>query len=288
MAPSSAHRESSHRLAFRSLLLIAVVTATGACGSGEERPSQQVTSRTTAPATTRAADASALVPRGAGERVDQRRRMVEQQISNPRDGRDPITDRRVLDAMLAVPRHAFVPAAVRDDAYADSPLPIGHGQTISQPYIVALMTEHLRLPVGGKVLEVGSGSGYQAAVLAHLTPHVYTIEIVEDLARMAQDNLKGQGYEAVQARAGDGYGGWPEHAPFDGIIVTCAPDQLPPALWEQLRPGGRIVIPIGPADRIQRLVVISKTSDGQRRTQHITEVRFVPMTGNAGAGKGPC
>ena len=277
----------SIRLGIRSLLLIAVLLTTGACGGGEERPAQNVTSRAAAPATTRAADASALVPRGARERVDERRRMVEQQISNPRDGRERITERRVLDAMLAVPRHAFVPASVREHAYTDSALPIGYGQTISQPYIVALMTEHLRLPEGGKVLEVGTGSGYQAAVLAHVTSHVYTIEIVEDLARMARKNLEGQGYEGVQARAGDGYGGWAEHAPFDGIIVTCAPGRLPPALWEQLRPGGRIVIPIGPADRIQRLVVISKTADGQRRTQHITEVRFVPMTGNAGARKGP-
>ncbi|MCY2953544.1 MAG: protein-L-isoaspartate(D-aspartate) O-methyltransferase [Planctomycetota bacterium] len=205
--------------------------------------------------------------------------MVEEQIAHPRDGRDAITDSRVLQAMLAVPRHAFVPPAMREHGYADSPLPIGHGQTISQPYIVALMTQHLQLFPDGKVLEIGSGSGYQAAVLAHLTPNVCTIEIVEDLARMAEQNLKDEGYSNVRVRCGDGYRGWPEHAPFDAIIVTCAPEQLPQPLWDQLKPGGRIVIPVGGVDRIQRLVVVSKTPDGQRRTRTITEVRFVPMTG---------
>jgi protein-L-isoaspartate(D-aspartate) O-methyltransferase len=183
----------------------------------------------------------------------------------------------VIDAMLAVPRHAFVPAAVSDEAYGDTPLPIGHGQTISQPYIVALMTEHLRLPPAGRVLEVGSGSGYQAAVLAHLTPNVFTIEIVEELARSAAQRLKDEGYTGVQVRHGDGHLGWPEQAPFDAIIVTCAPDALPPPLWNQLKPGGRIVIPIGPVNGVQRLIVVSKSADGQRRTDAITDVRFVPM-----------
>jgi len=217
------------------------------------------------------------VARSALERADERRRMVESQIARPRDGRDPITDARVIEAMLAVPRHAFVPAEVRDQAYDDTPLPIGHGQTISQPYIVALMTEHLRLPPAGRVLEIGSGSGYQAAVLANLTPNVFTIEIVEELARTARQRLEEQGYTRVQVRHGDGHLGWPEQAPFDAIIVTCAPDELPPPLWNQLKPGGRIVIPIGPVDRVQRLVVVSKTPDGQRRTDAITDVRFVPM-----------
>jgi protein-L-isoaspartate(D-aspartate) O-methyltransferase len=216
-------------------------------------------------------------PRSAHERGEERRRMVETQIAHPRDGRDAVADRRVLEAMLAVPRHAFVPAAVSDEAYDDTPLPIGHGQTISQPYIVALMTEHLRLPPGGRVLEIGTGSGYQAAVLAHLTAHVFTIEIVEALARTAGQNLKAQGYDTVQIRRGDGHLGWPEQAPFDAIIVTCAPESLPQALWNQLKPGGRIVIPIGPVDRVQRLVVVSKTPDGQRRTDTVTDVRFVPM-----------
>jgi protein-L-isoaspartate(D-aspartate) O-methyltransferase len=203
--------------------------------------------------------------------------MVEMQIAHPRDGRESVTDPRVLEAMLEVPRHAFVPADVRDQAYDDTPLPIGNGQTISQPYIVALMTEQLRLPPGGKVLEVGTGSGYQAAVLARLTPNVFSIEIVGDLARRAEQSLKEQGYSTVRVRRGDGYLGWPEQAPFDAIIVTCAPEALPQALWNQLKPGGRIVIPIGPADRVQRLVVVSKTIDGKRRVDTITDVRFVPM-----------
>jgi len=217
------------------------------------------------------------VATSASERADERRRMVDAQIAHPRDGRDPVTDARVIDAMLAVPRHAFVPSPVSELAYGDSPLPIGHGQTISQPYIVALMTERLRLPPSGRVLEVGTGSGYQAAVLAHLTPNVFSIEIVEDLARTAAKRLRDEGYASVQVRHGDGHLGWPEQAPFDGIIVTCAPDDLPPALWSQLKPGGRIVIPIGSVDRVQRLVVVSKTADGQRRTETVTDVRFVPM-----------
>ena len=216
--------------------------------------------------------------KSAGERADERRRMVERQIEKPTDGRPPVTDRRVIEAMAAVPRHAFVPPELRRRAYADAALPIGRGQTISQPYIVALMTEHLRVTPDSKVLEVGTGSGYQAAVLAHLTPHVYTIEIVEELARAAARDLAAEGYASVRTRAGDGYQGWPEHAPFDAIIVTCAPEKLPDPLWQQLKPGGRVVIPVGPADRVQQLVVVSKTEDGQRRTQTVTDVQFVPMT----------
>jgi protein-L-isoaspartate(D-aspartate) O-methyltransferase len=222
-------------------------------------------------------DPGGQAPHSANERVEERRRMVEAQIAHPRDGRAAVTDSRVLAAMLAVPRHAFVPPEVSDQAYDDTPLPIGHGQTISQPYIVALMTEHLGLPPGGKVLEIGTGSGYQAAVLARLTPNVFTIEIVEDLARMARQTLRDQGDSTVQVRRGDGHLGWPEQAPFDAIIVTCAPESLPLPLWNQLKPGGRIVIPIGPVDRVQRLVVVSKTADGQRRTDTVTDVRFVPM-----------
>jgi protein-L-isoaspartate(D-aspartate) O-methyltransferase len=220
---------------------------------------------------------SSQAPPSALERIEERRGMVEMQIAHPRDGRAAVTDSRVLEAMLAVPRHVFVPAAVSDQAYDDTPLPIGHGQTISQPYIVALMTEHLRLPPRGRVLEIGTGSGYQAAVLAHLTPNVYTIEIVEALARAASQTLRNQGYGTVQVRRSDGHLGWPEQAPFDAIIVTCAPEAVPEPLWNQLKPGGRIVIPIGPVDRVQRLVVVSKTPDGERRTQAVTDVRFVPM-----------
>jgi protein-L-isoaspartate(D-aspartate) O-methyltransferase len=217
------------------------------------------------------------IARSAKECADERRRMVADQIASPVDGREAVTDRRVLEAMLAVPRHAFVPLAERASAYADTPLPIGYGQTISQPYVVALMTTLLRLRPRDKVLEIGTGSGYQAAVLAHLTPHVYTIEIVQELAETAGRNLRDQGYHDIRLRLGDGHLGWPEAAPFDAIIVTCAPDDLPEPLWAQLSPGGRIVIPIGSAGRVQRLVVVSKTPDGQRRTQIITDVRFVPM-----------
>jgi protein-L-isoaspartate(D-aspartate) O-methyltransferase len=240
-----------------------------------------VTSPPIRPATTNPADFRPPIARSASERIDDRRRMVGSQIANPRDGRDAVTDQCVIGAMLAVPRHAFVPQVIRGQAYDDSPLPIGHDQTISQPYIVALMTEHLKVTPSSKVLEIGTGSRYQAAVLAHLTPHVYTIEIVDELARTAGKTLTQQGYGTVHVRSGDGYLGWPEQAPFDAIIVTCAPEDLPKPLWQQLKPGGRIVIPIGPSWRIQQLVVIAKTADGQRRTQTITEVRFVPMTGKA-------
>ena len=253
-------------------------------GRGDNRHSGvpiDLTPAATHPAFTQPGDFRPPVARSANERVAERRRMVDEQIANPDDGRQRVSDKSVIEAMLAVPRHAFVSEELQRVAYADGPLPIGHEQTISQPYIVALMTEHLKLTPASKVLEIGTGSGYQAAVLAHLTPHVFTIEIVEDLARAAARTLKDQGYTRVRVRAGDGYAGWPEHAPFDAIIVTCAPEQLPRPLWDQLKPGGRIVIPIGPAHEIQRLVVISKTPDAQRRTQTITEVRFVPMTGRS-------
>jgi len=212
-------------------------------------------------------------------RADERRAMVRDQLAEPRDGRDPITDPDVLAAMRAAPRHLFVPERVREDAYDDTPLPIGHGQTISQPYIVGLMTERLDLAPDAKVLEVGTGSGYQAAVLAELTPNVFSIEIVEPLHERVADTLAAAGYaERVRLRGGDGYHGWPEEAPFDAIIVTCAAGHLPPPLWEQLAPGGRIVIPIGGPYEVQRLVLVEKTDEGRRRSRTITQVAFVPMT----------
>ena len=217
-------------------------------------------------------------PPAARERIEERNRMVDTQIARPRDGRDPVKDAKVLQAMRAVPRHVFVPVDYQNRAYGDSPLPIGHSQTISQPYIVALMTEALKLTPEMKVLEIGTGSGYQAAVLAHLTPHVYTIEIVRPLGETAQRVLREQGYDSIRCRIGDGYKGWPEAAPFDVIIVTCAAEDIPGPLWEQLKPGGRIVIPTGSAWGAQELVVVTKTLDGQRKTKHITGVRFVPMT----------
>jgi protein-L-isoaspartate(D-aspartate) O-methyltransferase len=205
--------------------------------------------------------------------------MVRHQIESPGWTREAVSDESVLRAMRAVPRHAFVPRDLQKEAYEDTPLPIGHGQTISQPYIVAVMTECLRLDAGSKVLEIGTGSGYQAAVLAQLTPHVYTIEIIEPLARAAEAALAREGYTDVHVRAADGYFGWPEAAPFDAIVVTCAAGHLPPPLWDQIKPGGRIVIPIGGTYSVQRLVVIEKTEDGKRRSDSVMDVRFVPMTG---------
>ena len=220
------------------------------------------------------------VPKAAGERASERHRMVRLQIAKPRDGRLTVKDAAVLEAMRTVPRHVFVPEARRRRAYGDSPLPIGEGQTISQPYMVAIMTELLDLTPESKVLEVGTGSGYQAAVLGQLTPHVYTIEIIETLARRGAKVLAEQGYDDVRVRQADGYFGWVDKGPFDAIIVTCAAGHLPPPLWEQLRPGGRIVIPIGGPYEFQRLVVVTRTKEGKRRSRTVMGVRFVPMTGN--------
>ncbi len=219
----------------------------------------------------------------ARERADERRKMVLDQIETPGWTRTVVTDPAVLQAMRDVPRHKFVPRESQKQAYDDTALPIGHGQTISQPYIVAVMTELLHLTPDSKVLEIGTGSGYQSAVLAHLTPHVYTIEIVDALAKRAAETLADQGYKDVPVRSGDGYLGWPEAAPFDAIIVTCAAGHLPLPLWDQLKPGGRIVIPIGGTFSVQRLVVIEKTEDGKRQTRSMMAVRFVPMTGRAAA-----
>ncbi len=214
-------------------------------------------------------------PRSASERRDERARMVEVILEKS----PMVTDGAVLRAMGTVPRHVFVHEQTRRIAYEDTPLPIGLGQTISQPYIVAFMTELLELDPDSKVLEIGTGSGYQAAVLAHLTPHVYTMEIIEPLLERARGLLNEEGYGTVRTRHGDGYLGWPEAGPFDAIIVTCAAGHLPPLLWSQLRPGGRIVIPVGEVTGVQRLVVAEKSADGQRVSRTVMPVRFVPMTG---------
>jgi protein-L-isoaspartate(D-aspartate) O-methyltransferase len=207
-----------------------------------------------------------------------RERMVSQQIAA--SGRD-ITNARVLAAMGKVPRHEFVPENLRALAYNDHPLPIGHDQTISQPFIVAFMTEKLEPKTTDKVLEIGTGSGYQAAVLAELVREVYTIEIVEPLARRAEADLKRLGYTNVFVRAGDGYKGWPEAAPFDAVIVTCAPEHVPQPLVDQLKEGGRMIIPVGPAGN-QELYLLSKRGDKVER-RAVLPVRFVPMTGSRGA-----
>lgn len=203
-----------------------------------------------------------------------RLKMVREQLALPsRDIRDP----RVLAAMAKVPRHELVPRDQRPNAYLDLPLPIGHGQTISQPYIVAFMTERMALKPTDRILEIGTGSGYQAAVLSQLVADVYTIEIVPPLATRAEQDLQRLGYRNVKVRLGDGYQGWPEAAPFDAIIVTCAPDHVPAPLSEQLKEGGRMIIPVGPPGD-QQLILLTK-QDGQLRRQAVLPVRFVPMTG---------
>ncbi len=199
-----------------------------------------------------------------------RARMVERQIAAR-----GVRDERVLTAMRAVPRHRFVDARYAREAYADHPLPIGHNQTISQPDIDAYMTELLKLPPAARVLEVGTGCGYQAAVLGEIAREVFTIEIVEPLAACARATLADLEYDNVHVRHGDGYGGWPEKAPFDGIIVAAAPAHVPPALVEQLAPGGRLVIPVGEHD--QEIRVITRTPHGPKE-ERLIPVRFVPLT----------
>lgn len=206
------------------------------------------------------------------DRTAERDAMVSRQL----EARD-ITDARVLGAMRSVQRHLFVPEAQRAHAYADTPLPIGEGQTISQPYIVALMTQLARPRQQDRVLEIGTGSGYQAAVLAKLVNHVWTIELEPTLAQSAAETLKAQGYDNVTVRAGDGYVGWPEHSPFDIIVVTAAPDHVPQPLVDQLAKGGRMIVPVGSVYSTQDLRLIEKDSHGKVTSRTITPVRFVPL-----------
>jgi len=212
----------------------------------------------------------------AQERAVEREHMVKTQI----EARG-ITDRGVLEAMRNVPRHWFVPKYVAPYVYEDGARMIGYDQTISQPYIVAFMTEALKLTPESKVLEIGTGSGYQAAVLSEITPHVYTIEIVEPLARRAMKTFERRGYDTIKTKIGDGYAGWPAHAPFDAIIVTCAPGHIPHKLFEQLEVGGRMCIPVGEQHVVQKLLLITKRPDGTMDTEDLMPVRFVPMTGEA-------
>jgi protein-L-isoaspartate(D-aspartate) O-methyltransferase len=203
---------------------------------------------------------------------------IERDIAATRPTGKSELDPRVVNALARVPRHMFVPADVRAYAYENTPLPIGNDQTISQPYIVALMTELAELDADAVVLEIGTGSGYQAAVLAEIAREVYTIEIIEPLGRRASEVLAGLGYDNVTVRIGDGYAGWPERAPFDAILVTAAPEEVPPPLIEQLKPGGRLVIPVGAEDTTQILRVLRKDSAGQLTTTDVLPVLFVPFT----------
>jgi protein-L-isoaspartate(D-aspartate) O-methyltransferase len=220
---------------------------------------------------------AAIATTGCGQRTPsptdfaaQRQRMVQQQLE-PRG----IKDEHVLAAMAKVPREEFIPADLRANAYQDGPLPIGYDQTISQPYIVAFMTEQLQPKPDDRVLEIGTGSGYQAAILAKLVAVVYTIEIVEPLAKTAEATLQRLGYKNVHLKVGDGYKGWPEEAPFDAIIVTCAPDNVPQPLIDQLKDGGRMVIPVG--ERFAQQLYLLEKKNGQLKESVTLPVRFVPM-----------
>ncbi len=224
--------------------------------------------------------AQVLLPQLAGAGEDAfalaRQRMVAEQLTGPGRG---ITNPLVRAAMRKVPRHEFVPEALRPQAYRDGPLPIGHDQTISQPFVVAFMTEQLDPKPTDRILEIGTGSGYQAAVLSELVAKVCTIEIIDDLAKRAAADLKRLGYTNVYVRTGDGYKGWPEAAPFDAIIVTCAPEKVPPPLIEQLRDGGRMIVPVGPTGA-QELILLRKQGVKLERRE-VLPVRFVPMTGQS-------
>lgn len=255
-------KESTHRMGLILIILLPYLVFAGC------QPAQKGVS----PTTTITEQAAPTPTTAEGYEAD-RERMVEFQIEN-RGVEDPA----VLQAMRAVPRHEFVPDQYLSQAYADHPLPIGHGQTISQPYIVALMTEKLQVQPGERVLEVGTGSGYQAAVLAELEADVYTVEIIPELAQGARQRLERLGYTNVEVKNADGYFGWDEHAPYDAIVVTAAPDHLPQPLVRQLKNDGRLVIPIGPIGAVQTLWLYEKVA-GEVQATNLGSVRFVPLTG---------
>jgi protein-L-isoaspartate(D-aspartate) O-methyltransferase len=223
------------------------------------------------------------IPVSAQDFKAQRQHMVEVVAQDVRHTQSHLgkglLDDEVRQALASVPRHEFVPAAQQAYAYENRPLPIGEGQTISQPYIVAIMTDLLQLTPDDVVFELGTGSGYQAAILAQLAERVYTMEIVEKLGNRARDTLRRLGYDNVTVRLGDGYYGWKEHGPFDAIIVTAAGDHIPPPLVRQLKPGGRMMIPVGSRFFTQQLMLVEKKRDGSVLTREILPVRFVPMTG---------
>lgn len=215
-----------------------------------------------------------FIPYTQQDRYEQQReKMVRQHLATR-----GINDANTLKAMRSVERHQLVPRNMQKYAYEDRPLPIGKGQTISQPFIVAYMTQAIKPKAGMKVLEIGTGSGYQAAVLAEIVDEVYTIETVESLAESAKKNLSKMGYDNIFFRVGDGFYGWEEHAPFDAIIVTAAPEEIPPRLIEQLKTGGRMVIPVGPTSSTQQLRLAEKQKNGELKVTTLTPVRFVPFT----------
>ncbi|MTI64534.1 protein-L-isoaspartate(D-aspartate) O-methyltransferase [Methylophaga sp.] len=231
-----------------------------------------------------AISALSLSPGIAQENFEQQREALIEEVAEDLRRSEAILeptelDPRVLRAMKTVPRHEYVPEKHKHQAYRNRPLPIGYGQTISQPAIVALMTNLLELEPSDKVLEIGTGSGYQAAVLAELVDQVFSIEIVPELAERAARDLKRTGYNNVTTRQGDGYYGWEEQAPFDAIIVTAAADHIPPRLLKQLKPGGRMVIPVGSRFMVQHLVLVKKTEDSDILTEQLLPVQFVPLTG---------
>ena len=254
------------------LLLLACAFLMPQCRSA--RRLEATLTPTHVPATaTQAPTPTAHTPSPEGDAfAEARHRMVAAQIEQR-----GISSERVLRAMRTVPRHMFVPEDWLGDAYADHPLPIGHGQTISQPYVVAWMTELLQLEPGDKVLEIGTGSGYQASILAEMDAQVYTVEIVEPLAAQAAERLTEMGYDGVATRLADGYYGWEKEAPFDAIIVTCAPDHVPPPLVRQLKEGGRMVVPVGPPGGYQSMFLVTK-QDGKVKSENLGGVRFVPLT----------
>ncbi len=256
-------------------LVIAVALSACTGGSASETTIGSVTTTTTTAAPTTSAGngmPSTTTEVVAEPFTERRTSMVDRQIVDRL-----IHDSVVIEAMRVVPRHEFVPTDFVDQAYGDHPLPIGHGQTISQPYIVALMSQALDLGPGAKVLEIGTGSGYQAAVLAEMGAEVYTIEIIEELATVADERLRLLGYEVTVLHA-DGYFGWEDHAPFDAIIVTAAPDHLPQPLVGQLAPGGSLVIPIGPIGAVQTLWRFRLSDDGGLTAENLGGVLFVPFT----------
>jgi protein-L-isoaspartate(D-aspartate) O-methyltransferase len=231
-----------------------------------------------------AAGAAAAQPASDDIYRDARMAMVQEIEQNVREtsfalDRESL-DPRVMTAMATVPRHRLVPADKRDSAYDNRPLAIGFGQTISQPYIVAVMTDLLKLPPSGRVLEVGTGSGYQAAILAELIDRVFTMEIIEPLGERARRDLEALGYDNIEVRIDDGYYGWEEEAPFDAIIVTAAATHIPPPLIEQLRNGGRMIIPVGSRFMVQQLMLVEKDAAGKVTTRQVLPVRFVPLTGS--------